>query len=713
MYEQFFGLTEKPFTIQPDPSFLYWGRTHRLAYAMLEYGVLNHAGISVITGEVGCGKTTLVHRLLDQLSDTHTVSLLSNVQKGRGDLLSWVLMSFGQPFADKTHVELFAQLQSFFIGEYAKGKRVVLIIDEAQNLSADMLEELRLLSNINAGKDQLLQLILVGQPQLKDLLNRPELLQLAQRVGADFHLTPLSKKEVHAYIETRLSIAGCQRRIFTERAIDLIAEQSRGVPRVINIVADTALVYAFSAEDLVVGVETIRNVVRDKMEYGVFGLASEDVAVPEREAEPSGPDAFVRSAYPTELPREDSGSSDGNGRARHIITEEHARSAPSAPSRDPKGALSPPSTTVAKTVADLKTTVRTRTEPEPLPVVEKAAALEETAITGVIVVGVEKKASPEAAIRSVGDGRAIVFASLGASKEANAIARKAGAIVVDESERALTTGGRARNAAYRQLKKVAPHIKFVQFIDAESVLDPDWIATAERFMSRRPEVAVVGGQHKSTSGRPLEYTTIADKKRHEADGEIQSVLGGSALMRTDKFEAVGGFRGDLQTTETIDLCIRLRRRGAHIWRLEEAMMLSNPKLKARKGWWSKAMKRGYENAYGASLHGGSPERLGVMDVARAVFWGFLFPVAIIAAAVLGGVGAALLSPLTPWQVVSGLILGLGVGVYVVKILAATLRRGFMKPSSWGRGYCAVIGRFAEFLGIMRFWFGSRRPSRVA
>ena len=187
MYEQFFGLSEKPFSIQPDPSFLYWGRTHRLAYAMLEYGVLNHAGISVITGEVGCGKTTLVHRLLDQLADTHTVALLSNVQEGRGDLLSWVLMSFGQPFTDTSHVALFSQLQTFFIGEYAKGKRIVMIIDEAQNLSMDMLEELRLLSNINAGKDQLLQLILVGQPQLKDVLNRPELLQLTQRVGSDFH----------------------------------------------------------------------------------------------------------------------------------------------------------------------------------------------------------------------------------------------------------------------------------------------------------------------------------------------------------------------------------------------------------------------------------------------------------------------------------------------------------------------------------------------
>ncbi|MEL6212383.1 MAG: AAA family ATPase, partial [Pseudomonadota bacterium] len=215
MYEEFFGLNEKPFSIQPDPSFLYWGRSHRLAYAMLEYGVLNHAGISIITGEIGCGKTTLIHRLLDQLSDTHTIALLSNIQAGRGDLLSWVLMGFGQSFSGKSHVELFAELQNFFISEYAKGRRVVLIIDEAQNLSVDMLEEIRMLSNINAGKDQLLQLILVGQPELKNLLNRGDMLQLAQRVGSDFHLTPLSREEVDAYIDTRLSIAGGSRRIFS------------------------------------------------------------------------------------------------------------------------------------------------------------------------------------------------------------------------------------------------------------------------------------------------------------------------------------------------------------------------------------------------------------------------------------------------------------------------------------------------------------------
>jgi general secretion pathway protein A len=713
MYEQFFGLTEKPFSIQPDPSFLYWGRTHRLAYAMLEYGVLNCAGISVITGEVGCGKTTLVHRLLDQLSDTHTVSLLSNVQQGRGDLLSWVLMGFGQPFAGKSHVEMFSQLQSFFISEYAKGKRVVLIIDEAQNLSADMLEELRLLSNINAGKDQLLQLILVGQPQLKDLLNKPELLQLAQRVGADFHLTPLTRQEVQAYVETRLAIAGCRRRIFTERAIDQVAEQSRGVPRVINIIADTALVYAFSAEDLVVGVETIRNVIRDKMEYGVFGLASDDVASPANSAPENGPDAFVREPSKTDAPdlveRPDTVKFDPHHEDRPRF--QTPREAP-----EPKASRASSSpVTVAKTVADLKTIVQTRVEPivQTAAVVERTEPLEESAVTGVIIVGLDKKISPEAAIRSAGDSRAVVFVSVGANRDANAIARKAGAIVVEENKQTLTTGGRARNAAYRQLKKIAPHIKFVQFLEADCALDPDWIVTAEKFMNRRAEVAIVEGHLRPAPGKSLAHVTIADLKRREIDGELQTTIGGSALMRTDQFEAVGGFRGDLLAAETADLCIRLRRRGGHIWRLEGAMLICNPTRRARKGWWSLAVKRGYLNAYAASLHGGPPERLGVMDVARAVFWGFVFPAAIFSAAGLGALGAAMFSPLTSAPAVASLILGFGGAVYILKILASIVRHGIFKPSSWGFAYCTVMGRFAEFFGVMGFWLGAKRPPHPA
>ncbi len=660
---------------------------------MLEYGVLNHAGISVITGEVGCGKTTLVHRLLDQLSDTHTVALLSNIQQGRGDLLSWVLMGFGEPFAGKTHVELFSQLQSFFISEYSKGRRVVLIIDEAQNLSTDMLEELRMLSNINAGKDQLLQLILVGQPELKGLLNRPELLQLAQRVGSDFHLTPLNVEEVHAYIDTRLAIAGCRRRVFTDRAIDSIAEHSRGVPRVINIITDTALVYAFSAEELVVGVETIRNVIRDKSEFGVFGLASDEAAAPPlRPASETGIDAFAESSKKNRR--------DDNDAAVTELRDDNY----------PKSVLLPgePQETEAHIAADVMVDVAPHgggqlheTQPR------FSAVKEQSSITGVVVVATNDNASPKTAIHSAGDGRAIVFVAVGGAPDATAIAKSAGAVIAEGPDRSFSPAGRARNAGYRQLKKIAPHLQYVQFVDAETTLDPDWIETAEKFMARRPEVSIVAGGLKTHSGSNMALASTGARNHADEEGEIQCVLGGSALMRVESFEAAGGFRGDLLTAETVDLCIRLRRRGARIWRLDETMGLRQPASKS-VGWWSQSRQRGFDNAYCASLHGGPPERVGMLDTVLAVVWGFIFPAAVIIAATLGAVLATKLSPATPPIMIAGAILAFGAGVFALRIAASIIFRGVFKLSSWKTAVPIVMGRAPEFLGACKLWFGAKR-----
>ena len=165
MYEAFYGLNEKPFALQPDPSFLYMGERHALAYTVLEYGVGQGAAFTVITGEVGCGKTTLIRHLLNRLDDDVTIGLISNTPDESGELLRWVLWAFGQPYEHPLKVGLFDRLQQFLINEYARGHRTVLIIDEAQHLSVPMLEELRMLSNINADKNQLLQLVLVGQPR--------------------------------------------------------------------------------------------------------------------------------------------------------------------------------------------------------------------------------------------------------------------------------------------------------------------------------------------------------------------------------------------------------------------------------------------------------------------------------------------------------------------------------------------------------------------
>ncbi|MEM8770544.1 MAG: AAA family ATPase [Pseudomonadota bacterium] len=705
MYEQFFGLSEKPFSIQPDPSFLYWGRTHRLAYAMLEYGVLNHAGISVITGEIGCGKTTLIHRLLDQLSGTHTVALLSNIQQGRGDLLSWVLMGFGEPFAGKTHVELFSQLQNFFIAEYSKGRRVVLVIDEAQNLSTDMLEELRMLSNINAGKDQLLQLILAGQPELKGLLNKPELVQLAQRIGADFHLTPLNRDEVHAYIETRLSIAGCQRRIFTDRAMDYIAEQSKGVPRVINIIADTALVYAFSAEELVVGVETIRNVVKDKLEFGVFGLASDqNAAAPLKSVEPSGIDAFADPPAPANPasgsstdqsrnePEKPNAGFAGDETENKIKAPKKSRA---APMREVEQATTVEAQTIVQTAGQQLNIASQQAQ--------KTETREESSITGVVVISADASSLPEAAIRSAGDGRAIVFACPSGNAEAIAIAQKAGAVVAETGDARSLTKGRLRNAGYRQLKKIAPHLEYVQFLEADQALAPDWVARGEKFMGRRPEVVLLEGG--AVTARQL--TTASAAPNPDADEELANASLSAALVRADAFETIGGFRGDIVAADMVDLSVRLRRRGGRIWRSSEAMTIISSPQKGFGPWWRRKMKRGFENAVAVSLHGGPPDRIGVGELTGAVFWGGLyFPLLFIFSAIAVFLSLQIMPDLSPYVLAGGFLLA-GLAGALGFILLAAAKSPCSGLSALSDGFARLMGKTPEFLGVCQRLFSRK------
>ena len=276
MYEAFYGLSEKPFSTLPDPDFIYWGRAHKMAFAMLEYGILNHAGFTVVTGGIGCGKTTLICHLLKHLDDDVTVGLVSNTRRAAGDLLRWVMMSLGQPYEQGSVVALHQEFQDFLIGEYASNRRTLLIVDEAQNLGMETLEELRMLSNINFGKDQLLQIVLVGQPQLKELLQRPELVQFAQRISSDFHLQPLAPREVGHYIAHRLQLAGSTRRLFSPNAAAMIAEASQGVPRSINILCDTALVYGFSSGARAISVRIVKDVIEDKRRYGLFPPSGHD-----------------------------------------------------------------------------------------------------------------------------------------------------------------------------------------------------------------------------------------------------------------------------------------------------------------------------------------------------------------------------------------------------------------------------------------------------
>jgi type II secretory pathway predicted ATPase ExeA len=269
IYNEHFGLTERPFTLLPDPDFLYWSESHARAYTMLEYGMLTHAPITVITGEIGAGKTTLLRHLLRTLPEEFTVGLISNAQGNRGELLHWVLMALGVPTeGSATYVQLFAQFQDFLIEEYASGRRTMLIFDEAQNLSIETLEELRMFSNINADKDELIQLVLVGQPELRDLVAQPRLTPFAQRVAAEYHLPGMPAEAVAAYIDHRLKVAGASREIFTPAACECVHLASRGIPRLINQICDYALVYAFTDGLEKVDASVIEQVVTDRRRHG-------------------------------------------------------------------------------------------------------------------------------------------------------------------------------------------------------------------------------------------------------------------------------------------------------------------------------------------------------------------------------------------------------------------------------------------------------------
>jgi type II secretory pathway predicted ATPase ExeA len=264
MYSSFYGFKEKPFSLLPDPGFLFLGKEHSVALAVLEYALSGGIGCAVVTGEIGCGKTTLVRQLLNDSSADLTMGLISNTHRSFGDLLDWVSLAFGLDVTGKRKAELYHSFVDFLVQQYAAGKRTVLIVDEAQNMDAQTLEELRLLTNINADKDQVLQLVLVGQPELRDTLRRPDLVQMAQRVGVNYHLEPLCQEEIAEYIGHRLLLAGGDKTIFSAAACDLIACHSAGVPRLINTLCDTALVYGFAAEKPYIDVDTMFEVIRDR-----------------------------------------------------------------------------------------------------------------------------------------------------------------------------------------------------------------------------------------------------------------------------------------------------------------------------------------------------------------------------------------------------------------------------------------------------------------
>lgn len=243
MYKEYFGLKELPFSIAPDPRYLYMSDEHREALAHLLYGINSEGGFVLLTGEVGTGKTTVCRCLLEQIPENTDIAFVLNPKMTVEELLATICDELGILYPEgNTSIKVFVdRINSYLLDAYARGRKTVLIIEEAQNLSPDVLEQVRLLTNLESNQCKLLQIIMLGQPELKEMLSRPELRQLAQRITARYHLSSLSKKEVSGYINHRLTVAGTRNRLFPDSIMGKVYGLSGGIPRLINILCDRAL----------------------------------------------------------------------------------------------------------------------------------------------------------------------------------------------------------------------------------------------------------------------------------------------------------------------------------------------------------------------------------------------------------------------------------------------------------------------------------------
>jgi putative secretion ATPase (PEP-CTERM system associated) len=298
MYERFYNLRERPFALSPDPEYLYLSRVHREALDSIRYGIETRAGFIIITGEIGAGKTTLLQTILGRLDDRTIVARIVNTTLEPRELLEAILLEFGVDTTGKSKPTLLRDLGQLLVKHRAEGRRPLLVIDEAQNLSAQALEEVRLLSNLETEKSKLLQILLAGQPTLRDTIASPQLEQFRQRVAVSYHLAPLDARETAAYINSRLAHAaiGVPPR-FPAEAAELVHRRSGGVPRIINVICDAALVFGYAEERREIDFSLIRDVVTELEATGVLRMGQAPAAEPAAPRAVASP-AVAASAAP-------------------------------------------------------------------------------------------------------------------------------------------------------------------------------------------------------------------------------------------------------------------------------------------------------------------------------------------------------------------------------------------------------------------------------
>ena len=304
MYEKFYGLKEKPFNILPDPDYLFMSQGHENAYTHLEYAIMENKGFVVVTGEIGSGKTTLINYLISKIQQKVQIGLVNQTYATPTQFIKMVCQDFEIEVEGLDKAEMVNLFHEFLLNQFALKERVILIIDEAQNLSPKAMEELRMLSNLEAEKHHLIQMILVGQPELKYKIQRPDLMQFAQRVTVNCHLNGLNREEVAEYIQYRMKVAGAENRnYFNEEAVDSIYRYSRGIPRMINVICDAALVYGFADELKTIDKPTVEVVARERQESGLLaGFSREgdesvqgtDAVIPEKARDRDGLEELER-----------------------------------------------------------------------------------------------------------------------------------------------------------------------------------------------------------------------------------------------------------------------------------------------------------------------------------------------------------------------------------------------------------------------------------
>ncbi len=298
MYEKYYNLRERPFALSPDPEYLYLSRVHGEALDSLRYGIESRAGFIVVTGEVGAGKTTLLQTLLQRLDSRTTVARVVNTTLDPRELLEAIALDFGLDTTGKSKPVLLRDLGHFLVDQRAQGKRPLLVIDEAQNLSAAALEEVRLLSNLETEKSKLLQILLAGQPGLRDTIASAQLEQFRQRIAVSYHLMPLDEPDTESYINYRLAHAALgEPPTFPADAAALVYRASAGVPRIVNVICDAALVFGYAEERPRIDTQLLQEVLVELRSTGVLPSVPTQPAVPAPvTAAPARPDFAVASA---------------------------------------------------------------------------------------------------------------------------------------------------------------------------------------------------------------------------------------------------------------------------------------------------------------------------------------------------------------------------------------------------------------------------------